>query len=69
MQKIEHYTVVRQPEGSYETHFTPSSGSGHSIGVELAAVVRYSYIFPSSGKCMRKFIDEGEGWAVQGFGL
>ena len=32
--------MVRQPEGKYETHFTPSSGSGQSIGVEMASVVR-----------------------------
>lgn len=40
---MEHYTVVRQPEGKYETHFTPSSGSGHDIGLELASVVRNLY--------------------------
>ena len=43
VEKVEHYTVVRQPEGKYETHFTPSSGSGHDIGLELASVVRNLY--------------------------
>ena len=33
---------MREPEGTYETHFSPSSGSGHAIGVEMASVVRFS---------------------------
>ena len=45
MKKVEHYTVVREPEGSYETHFNPSSGSGRDIGVEVASVVRNIALF------------------------
>ena len=34
---------MREPEGKYETHFTPASGSGHSIGLEMASVVRFFF--------------------------
>ena len=35
---------MREPEGKYETHFTPASGSGHSIGLEMASVVRIFFV-------------------------
>ena len=37
--------MVREPEGSYETHFNPSSGRGHDIGVEVSSVVRNFALF------------------------
>ena len=39
METVDHYTVVREPGGEYETHFTPTTGKGVDIGAEMVSVV------------------------------
>ena len=43
---VDHYTVLREPGGEYETHVNPSSGTGRDIGAEIASTIR-----ERGGKC------------------
>ena len=39
METVDHYTVVREPGGEYETHVNPSSGTGFDIAAEMVTTV------------------------------
>jgi hypothetical protein len=37
---VDHYSVVREPGGDYDTHLTPTTGKGKDIGSEVASRIR-----------------------------
>ena len=39
MVTVDHYTLVREPGGEYESHVTPNSGKGVDIGAEIVTLV------------------------------
>ena len=43
---MDHYSVVREPGGEYETHVTPNSGTGSDIAAEISTTIR-----DNGGKC------------------
>ena len=45
LQKQEHYTVLKQPESEYLTHFTPDSGKAKDVAENLKqTVIKYNFV-------------------------
>ena len=42
---MDHYSIVREPEGEYESHINPTSGTGFDIAAEIVTTVYITHIF------------------------